>query len=135
MNPAEQVLRRVDRYQQQHPSVGVPFAVVKRFSDRGGNLTGLLANNGLFAVVLRLLSWLYLGAQLILYAAEVNIVRARRLWPRSLLQPPFTQPDQRALVHLAKQEERRPEQSVEVTFTPKPEPGQPNGSKHPEREP
>jgi hypothetical protein len=30
MNPAEQVLRRVDRYQQQHPWVGVPFAVVKK---------------------------------------------------------------------------------------------------------
>jgi hypothetical protein len=42
---------------------------------------------------------------------------------------PLTQPDQRALVDLAEQEERRPEQSVEVTFTP--EPGQPNGSKHP----
>jgi len=30
MSPAEQVLRRVDRYQQQHAWVGVPFAVVKR---------------------------------------------------------------------------------------------------------
>jgi uncharacterized BrkB/YihY/UPF0761 family membrane protein len=87
---------------------------------------------GFFAVVLGLLSWLYLGAQLTLYVAEVNVVRARRLWPRSLLQPPLTQPDQRALVDLAKQEERRPEQSVEVTFTP--EPDQPNGSKHPKRE-
>jgi hypothetical protein len=51
-----------------------------------------------------------------LYAAEVNVVRARRLWPRNLLRPPLTGPDQRALVDLAKQEERRPEQSVEVTF-------------------
>jgi YihY family inner membrane protein len=71
---------------------------------------------GFFAVVLGLLSWLYLGAQLTVYAAEINVVRARRLWPRSLLQPPLTEPDKRALVHLAKQEERRPEQSVEVTF-------------------
>ena len=78
---------------------------------------------------------MYGGAQLTLYAAEVNVVRARRLWPRSLLQPPLTQPDQRALVDLAKQEERRPEQSIEVTFTPEPEPRQPNGSKDPEREP
>lgn len=30
MNPAEQALRHVDRYQQQHPWVGVPFAVVKK---------------------------------------------------------------------------------------------------------
>jgi YihY family inner membrane protein len=41
---------------------------------------------GLFAIVLGLLFWLYLGAQLTLYAAEVNVVAARRLWPRSLLQ-------------------------------------------------
>jgi hypothetical protein len=40
MNPAEQVLRRVDRCQQQHLWVGVPFAVVKKFGDdKGGNLT------------------------------------------------------------------------------------------------
>jgi YihY family inner membrane protein len=41
---------------------------------------------GLFAIVLGLLFWLYLGAQLTLYAAEVNVVAARRLWPRSLRQ-------------------------------------------------
>jgi hypothetical protein len=41
-----------------------------------------------------------------------------RLWPRSILQPPLTEADQRALVHLAKQEERRPEQAVHVEFTP-----------------
>jgi hypothetical protein len=41
-NPAEQVLRRVARYQQQHPWLGVPFAVVRKFGDdRGGNLTTL----------------------------------------------------------------------------------------------
>jgi len=41
--------------------------------------------SGLFAFVLGLLSWLYLGGQVTLVAAEVNVVRARRLWPRSLL--------------------------------------------------
>ena len=40
---------------------------------------------GGFAIVLGLLFWLYLGARLTLYAAEVNVVAARRLWPRSLL--------------------------------------------------
>ena len=44
---------------------------------------------GVFAIVLGLLFWLYLGARLTLYAAEVNVVAARRLWPRSLLQPPL----------------------------------------------
>jgi YihY family inner membrane protein len=39
--------------------------------------------SGLFAFVLGLLAWLYLGAQVTLLAAEVNVVRARKLWPRS----------------------------------------------------
>ena len=42
-----------------------------------------------FAIVLGLLFWLYLGARLTLYAAEVNFVAARQLWPLSFPQPPF----------------------------------------------
>jgi membrane protein len=41
--------------------------------------------SGLFAFVLGLLTWLYLGGQVTVLAAEANVVRARRLWPRSLL--------------------------------------------------
>jgi YihY family inner membrane protein len=73
---------------------------------------------GVFAVVIVLLGWLYLSAQLVLYAAELNVVLARRLWPRSLLQPPLTEPDRQVLTALARTEERRPEQRVEVTFLP-----------------
>ena len=73
---------------------------------------------GVFAIVLGLLFWLYLGARLTLCAAEVNVVAARRLWPRSLLQPPLTEPDRRVLTALARTEERRPEQRVQVTFLP-----------------
>jgi membrane protein len=40
--------------------------------------------SGLFAFVLGLLTWLYLGGQVTVIAAEVNVVRARRLWPRAL---------------------------------------------------
>lgn len=40
--------------------------------------------SGLFAFVLGLLTWLYLGGQVLVLAAEVNVVHARRLWPRSL---------------------------------------------------
>jgi YihY family inner membrane protein len=39
---------------------------------------------GVFGVVLGLLAWLYLEAQVTLYAAEVDAVLTRRLWPRSL---------------------------------------------------
>ena len=44
--------------------------------------------SGLFAFVLGLLAWLYLGGQVTLIAAEINVVHARRLWPRSVLAPP-----------------------------------------------
>ena len=40
---------------------------------------------GTFGLVLGLLSWFYLQAQLTLYAVEADVVRSRRLWPRSLL--------------------------------------------------
>jgi YihY family inner membrane protein len=75
---------------------------------------------GVFAVVIVLLGWLYLSAQLLLYAAELNVVAARRLWPRSLLQPPLTEPDRRVLTALAETEQRRPEQTIQVTFAPQP---------------
>jgi uncharacterized BrkB/YihY/UPF0761 family membrane protein len=84
----------------------------------GHNLKHAQQVYGFFAIVLGLMAWLYLGAEVTLYGAEVNVVRARRLWPRSILQPPLTQADQRALVDLAKQEERRPEQAIHVQFTP-----------------
>jgi YihY family inner membrane protein len=73
---------------------------------------------GVFAVVIVLLSWLYLSARLLLYAAEINVVLAKRLWPRSLVQPPLTEPDRRVLAALAEAEERRPEATVEVHFSP-----------------
>jgi membrane protein len=40
--------------------------------------------SGLFAFVLGLLTWLYLGGQVTVLAAEANVVRARKLWPRAL---------------------------------------------------
>ena len=59
----------------------------------GGYYVGHVVKNstntyGTFAFVIALLVWLHLGAQLTLYAAEVNVVVTRRLWPRSLLGAP-----------------------------------------------
>ncbi len=71
---------------------------------------------GYFASVLGLVSWLFLGAQLTMYAAEANVVWARRLWPRSIVQPPLTAADKRAFDDIAVQGERRPEQSVVSTW-------------------
>jgi len=51
---------------------------------------------GQFGFVLGLIAWLALVAQLTVYAAEVNVVLERRLWPRSVA-PPTTDADRRAL--------------------------------------
>lgn len=71
---------------------------------------------GFFAIVLGLTFWIYLGAQILVYASEVNAVRARHLWPRSVQPPPLTSADERTLAARAKAEERHPEQHVDVTF-------------------
>jgi uncharacterized BrkB/YihY/UPF0761 family membrane protein len=69
---------------------------------------------GTFAIVIGLLAWIYLGAQMTLFAAEINVVRKRRLWPRAIVQPPLTDADERALRSYAEEEERRPEEDVNV---------------------
>jgi membrane protein len=50
----------------------------------GHHLKGASATYGLFGVVLGLLTWLYLVAQTIVYAAELNTVVSGHLWPRSV---------------------------------------------------
>jgi uncharacterized BrkB/YihY/UPF0761 family membrane protein len=77
-------------------------------------LQGASDTYGTFAIVIGLLAWIYLGAQVTLFAAEVNVVRKRRLWPRAIVQPPLTDADERAPQSYAEQEERRPEEDVVV---------------------
>jgi YihY family inner membrane protein len=88
----------------------------------GGYLIGHDLKNdsttyGTFGVVLGLVAWLYLGSQLTIYAAELNTVLARHLWPRGLVQPPLTKADQKSLALQATQNQRRPEQEVTVDFS------------------
>jgi YihY family inner membrane protein len=77
-------------------------------------LQGATETYGTFATVIGLLAWVSLGAQVTLLAAEVNVVKKRRLWPRAIVQPPLTDADARALTSYAKQEQRRPEEDVQV---------------------
>ena len=72
---------------------------------------------GTFGLVIALLIWLHLGGQLFLYCAEINVVKARKLWPRSFFGPPTNHADQQALRELALVEERTDEQHVAVSFT------------------
>ena len=71
---------------------------------------------GLFATVIGLLAWIYLAAQLFLFAGEVNVVLARRLWPRSLAPPPLAAKDREVLAGQAEEQRARPEERVDVTF-------------------
>ncbi len=75
---------------------------------------------GLFGIVLGLFAWVYLITELTVYAAELNVVLARHLWPRSIVQPPLTDADRRSLAAQALQNVRRPEQRVDVFFDGEP---------------
>ena len=72
---------------------------------------------GGFAVVVGLLSWLYLGAQLTLIAAEINVVLARRLWPRSIAGS-LGPADRRALEDAVKAEQSDTREHIAVSFEP-----------------
>jgi membrane protein len=69
---------------------------------------------GTFAVVIGLLAWLYLEAELTLYAVEINVVTAYRLWPRSVAPPPYTEQDRKAFQLYAQMEERSKNEDVAV---------------------
>jgi membrane protein len=71
---------------------------------------------GVFALVLGLLAWLYLGAQLTIFAAEMNVVRVQRLWPRSFFSDRLLDADKRAMTSSAEIEERVDEEDVQVSF-------------------
>jgi YihY family inner membrane protein len=81
---------------------------------------------GVFGLVLGFVAWLYVGAQFTLFAAEINVVRARRLWPRSFFAAPLTDADKRALTSSAEVEERIEQEDVGVSFD-EPDAGLPGG--------
>jgi membrane protein len=84
-------------------------------------ISGASATYGTFALVIGLLSWFLLLANLVLLAAEVNAVRLWRLWPRSLtgeLEPA----DRRAMRRYATATQSDPRERIVVSFD---EPGEP----------
>jgi YihY family inner membrane protein len=104
------------------PGVGVAAVAWTILQILGGIYIGHVFKHststyGFFGIVIALLVWLHLGAQITLYAAEVNVVIQRRLWPRSLMGPPDSPADERTLRALAKVEERHENEQVDVEFT------------------
>jgi membrane protein len=87
----------------------------------GYTLKGATATYGLFGIVLGLLTWIYLGALTFVICAEINVVRMRRLWPRSLLAPftdnvHLTPGDRRAYTSYAETERHKGFENVDVDF-------------------
>lgn len=74
------------------------------------------ATYGTFAIVIGLLTWFFLQGQLTLLATELNVVRARRLWPRALLDAPDTDADRRALEGYATMQRLVPSMRIDVRF-------------------
>jgi membrane protein len=94
----------------------------------GQKLKGATATYGLFAIVLGLLAWIYLGAVTVVICAEFNAVRAGQLWPRSLLGPftdnaELTPADKRAYASYARTERHKAFESINVSFGEPPHPG------------
>ncbi len=86
--------------------------------------------NSTFALVLGLMAFIFLAAVMAVIGLEVNVVAARKLYPRALLTPftdnvVLTEADQKAYAAYAKSQRHKGFQSVEVTFEdrkPKPPP-------------
>lgn len=77
--------------------------------------------NETFAVVLGLMILLYVGAIMGVLGIEVNVVLARRLWPRALLTPftdqvDLTEADRRAYAMYAQMQRHKGFQTVAVRF-------------------
>jgi membrane protein len=84
-------------------------------------LTGASQVYGVFGLVFGLLAWLYLQAVIVVFCAEINTVRARRLWPRNLFTPfiedvTLTPADRASYRSYANTERYQPSQEMHPTF-------------------
>lgn len=80
--------------------------------------------NAVFAIVLGLLALLYIASVIAVIGLEVNVVLARRLFPRALLTPftdavDLTSADRHAYADYAKAQRYKGFQRVRVTFRPR----------------
>jgi YihY family inner membrane protein len=74
---------------------------------------------GAFATVITMLWWFYLQAQIILLGAQLNVVLAERLYPRTLVGGPETDADRRALQQYADKATYYEEQEIEMRLARK----------------
>jgi membrane protein len=79
------------------------------------------ATNSVFALVLGLIAWIYLEAMVVVFATELNVVRALHLYPRSLMTPftdnvDLTHADRTTYRGQAKAQRAKGFEEIEVTF-------------------
>ena len=84
-------------------------------------VNGASATNGVFALVLGMLAWIYLSAFAVMLCVEINVVRVKHLYPRALMTPftddvDLTRGDARAYTDAATAQRAKGFQSVDVSF-------------------
>ncbi|MCA1836061.1 MAG: YihY/virulence factor BrkB family protein [Actinobacteria bacterium] len=87
----------------------------------GYELRGTSQIYGVFGLVLGLLAYLYLLSVIVVFCAEINVVRVRQLWPRNLLTPfindvALTAADRASYRSYVDAERFKPFEQVHTTF-------------------
>jgi membrane protein len=87
----------------------------------GHVVTNTDATYGAFALVLGLIAWIFLAAVAIVFSAEIDVVRYKRLYPRSLLTPftddvELTGADRRTYAAIAAAQQYKKFETVTVSF-------------------
>lgn len=98
----------------------------------GHVIKGASATNGVFALVLGLIAFLYLTAMAVVLCTEINVVRVEHLYPRALLTPftdevELTGGDKRAYTGQATAERSKGFETIDVSFD-QPAPAHPDES-------
>jgi YihY family inner membrane protein len=74
---------------------------------------------GTFALVIGLLTWLYVSSYATIVSLQIDVVRARGLWPRGFfVRESLNAADRRALTSYVEAEQRVPAQRITVTYDP-----------------
>jgi len=104
---------------------GVALQLLQMFGATlvGRVVTRASAINGVFAVVLGLIAFLYLASIAIVFCVESNVVRVDKLHPRALLTPftddvDLTAADRRAYSRQARAQRSKGFEQVDVSFHP-----------------
>jgi membrane protein len=94
---------------------GLAFWVLQQISSFiiARRLGGAQSTYGNFATVITMLWWIYLQAQITMLGAQLNVVLADRLYPRSLVGGPETEADARALDAYAEEQTYHERQAVD----------------------